>query len=352
MKNKKNLFKKFESKILETIYKIQFSQKYLMDIYHPEDLMRCPIHFCLGQELLASCLSPFLRKKDYILSHHRSHAYYLSKGCPLDGMVSEFYGKKSGSNFGLAGSQELSFSKLNFYSGTILSGMFSIALGTSFSQKFLKSKNISITVIGDGGMEEGIVYETLNLASLHKLPILFICENNRFSVHTRMKERTLSTKFKNKIEAFDIEYHHIKSNNLKDIFDNIHRCVQSVRSKSKPIFVEFETFRIAGHVGPENDDEEFHYRDDDIVRWKNKDLFQDHLSKIKFKDKKILQQKFKKIEKDVKQSVIKAKKDKFLSFEESKKLNFVKSFSKKIKKFDNQKINFYGGQQETKLKPY
>ena len=96
--------------------------------------------FLLRQELLASCLSPFLRKKDFILSHHRSHAYYLSKGCPLDGMVSEFYGKKSGSNFGLGGSQELSFSKLNFYSGTILSGMFSIALGTSFSQKFFEIK--------------------------------------------------------------------------------------------------------------------------------------------------------------------------------------------------------------------
>ena len=94
---KKNIiFKRNQFKILETIYKIRFSQKYLMDIYHPEDLMRCPIHFCLGQELIASCLSPFLKKKDYVLSHHRSHAYYISKGCPVDGMVSEFYGKKGG----------------------------------------------------------------------------------------------------------------------------------------------------------------------------------------------------------------------------------------------------------------
>ncbi len=348
----KNEFKKHELKILETIFKIQFSQKYLMDIYHPEDLMRCPIHFCLGQELLASSLSPLLKSKDYILSHHRSHAYYLAKGCPLDAMVSEFYGKKSGSNFGLAGSQELSYSELNFFSGTILSGMFSIALGTSFSQKISNSKNITVTVIGDGGMEEGIVYETLNLASLHNLPILFICENNRYSVHTSMKERTLSTKFKEKIKAFDIDYLHIKSDNLQNIFDNIYRSVKEVRSKSKPIFVEFETFRIAGHVGPENDDEEFHYRDDDIAKWKNKNLFQDHMRRIDKKKFELLNKKFNKIKKTVELAVVKAKNDKPLNFEESKKLNFIRSFSKKINKFDTPKIKFFGGQQETKLKPY
>ena len=78
--------------------------------------------------------------------------------------------------------------------------MFSIALGTSFSQKSQTPKNITVTVIGDGGMEEGIVYETLNLASLHNLPILFICENNRYSVHTSMKERILAENSKRKLK--------------------------------------------------------------------------------------------------------------------------------------------------------
>ena len=93
-----------------------------------------PNSFCLGQELLASSLSPLLKSKDYILSHH-NHTRIISPRAVLWMQVSEFYGKKSGSNFGLAGSQELSYSELNFFSGTILSGMFSIALGTSFSQK-------------------------------------------------------------------------------------------------------------------------------------------------------------------------------------------------------------------------
>ena len=84
--------------------------------------------------------------------------------------------------------------------------MFAISLGTAFKQKNSKTQNITITVIGDGGMEEGIVYETLNLASLKSLPILFICENNNFSVHTNIKERTNLRNFKNLVETFGIKY--------------------------------------------------------------------------------------------------------------------------------------------------
>ena len=174
-------------KLYKIFHLIRFSQEYLIKIYHPEDKMRCPIHFCLGQEALAACSSFFLHQNDFVLSHHRSHGYYLAKKCPINDMISEFYGKKNGSNSGLAGSQELSFTKNNFYSGTILSGMFSIALGTAYSQKKNNTKNITMTIIGDGGMEEGIAYETLNLASLHSLPILFVCENNKYSVHTNIK---------------------------------------------------------------------------------------------------------------------------------------------------------------------
>ena len=101
-------------KLYKVFHLIKFSQEYLIKIYHPEDKMRCPIHFCLGQEVLAACLHFFLKKKDYVLSHHRSHGYYLAKGCPLDKMVAEFYGKASGANAGLTGSQELSYPK-NFF---------------------------------------------------------------------------------------------------------------------------------------------------------------------------------------------------------------------------------------------
>ncbi len=340
-------------KIYRTYHLIKFSQEYLISIYHPEDLMRCPIHFCLGQEALASCASLFLKKKDYVLSHHRSHGYYLAKQSPIEKMISEFYGKKDGSNFGLAGSQELSYSKTNFYSGTILSGMFSIALGTSFAQKFNRTNDITMTIIGDGGMEEGIVYETLNLASFHSLPIIFICENNNFSVHTNIKERTNSKNFKQKVKSFGIDYIKIQDYKIEKIFDAIQKAFIKIRKKSKPIFIEIDTMRICGHVGPENDDQEFNYRNSELSKWKNKNTFKDMKLKLtKLFNEKTIKKIEKLNEKKVKLSVIKAKKQKSLSFKESLSLNFIKSYSKIIKKFSNPKRIFEKGQSDTKLAPY
>ena len=186
-------------------------------------------------------------------------------------MVSEFYGKKTGSNSGLAGSQELSSSENNFFSGTILSGMFSIALGTAFAQKNSRKKNITTTIIGDGGMEEGICYETLNLASLKSLPILFICENNNYSVHTSIKKRTLTYNFKKKVESFNIEYLKISDHRPENIYKIVEKVVKKIRQKSKPIFIEFDTMRTCGHVGPEDDDKEYNYRTKDLDKWKGKD---------------------------------------------------------------------------------
>tara|TARA_Y100000294_G_scaffold176914_1_gene200706 strand:+ start:633 stop:1676 length:1044 start_codon:yes stop_codon:yes gene_type:complete len=345
LKTKLNYYKIF--------HLIRFSQEYLIEKYHPEDKMRCPIHFCLGQEVLAACLSFFLRKKDFVLSHHRSHGYYLAKKCPLDSMVAEFYGKVSGSSSGLAGSQELSFSNNNFFSGTILSGMFAIALGTSFAQKIDNKNNISITIIGDGGMEEGIVYETLNLASLKSLPILFICENNKYSVHTNIKQRSLTNNFKNKVKSFEIKYLKISEYKPESIYRKVKQAISYVRKKNRPIFIEFDTMRTCGHVGPEDDDKEHNYRKKDLLKWKKKDSFNWIRSQL-IKNK--MHKHIKKIEQfnenRVRQAIQNARKDNFLKYDKSIKFNFVNSYSQIIKKFSSPSKDFKEKQKETKLNPY
>jgi len=345
IKQKLNLFKIFHF--------IKFSQEYLINIYHPEDKMRCPIHFCLGQEVVAACLYFFLEKKDYLLSHHRSHGYYLAKNCPIDSMIAEFYGKASGSNAGLTGSQELSYPKNYFFSGTILSGMFSIALGTSFAQKINNKNNLSVAVIGDGGMEEGIVYETLNIASLKSLPLLFICENNRYSVQTNILQRTISSNFKNIVKVFDIKYIKISEYKAENIFKKVKEAVFYVRNKKKPAFIEFDTMRTCGHVGPENDDKEFDYRKKDLLKWKNKNSF--NILRSQLLKNGYLNQ-VNKIEilnsNRIISAVNKARKDKFLDFEKSIKFNFIRSYSRIIKKFSNSSTNFNEKQKTTKLNPY
>ena len=176
-----NNFKRL--KIFYLMKLIRNIEQALIEKYHPEDKMRCPMHFCLGQELAPAVLGLLSKKNDSIYSNHRSHGYYIAKGGSIKKLIAEFYGKKTGTNGGLAGSQGLFSTDINLYSGAILSGAFSLSIGDAYSKIYKKQNSISIAMTGDGGMEEGIVYETFNFASKMKLPILFICENNLYSGH-------------------------------------------------------------------------------------------------------------------------------------------------------------------------
>ena len=156
--------------------------------------------------------------------------------------------------------------------------------GVLFVKHKQNSKNITAAIIGDGGMEEGIVYETLNLASLHKLPIVFICENNNYSVHTNIKTRTKTSNFKNKVKSFDIDYIKISDYKIDKIFNKVNQAFSIVRKKRKPIFIEFDTMRTCSHVGPESDDKEYNYRNRDLLLWKKKNTYKD--CGIEFMDQK------------------------------------------------------------------
>ena len=219
--------------------------------------------------------------------------------------------------------------------------------------KKIVEKNITTTIIGDGGMEEGICYETLNLASLKSLPILFICENNNYSVHTSIKKRTLTYNFKKKVESFNIEYLKISDHRPENIYKIVEKVVKKIRQKSKPIFIEFDTMRTCGHVGPEDDDKEYNYRKKDLDKWKGKDP-------VKWLRKELLknnqEKNIFKIEKTNKalleKALKKARSEDFLSYRKSLKFNFIKSYSKLVKKFSKPKINFGHEQKITKLNPY
>ena len=260
--------------LLDIYYNMLFIrrvQESIISNYHPEDKMRCPMHLCSGQELTPSILGTLLNKQDSIWSHHRSHGYFLSKKGSLNEMLSEFYGKENGTNGGIAGSQELSCTKNNFYSGTILSGAFSFAAGDAYAKKYSRSNSIAVTVIGEGGMEEGIVFETLNLASLMSLPVLFICENNKYSVHTNISERQANNKIINRVKSFGVEAYTLNQNKPYENYQKIKKSVENIRKNKKPVFIEVETYRFAPHVGPENDDHWGYRSKKELDYWVSKD---------------------------------------------------------------------------------
>jgi pyruvate dehydrogenase E1 component alpha subunit len=250
---------------------IRRSQELLMAAYHPANEMRCPMHFCIGQEATPAALSLLLRPGDAVMSHHRSHGYYLAKGGPLDDMVAEFHGKSTGTNGGLAGSQELSHEGINFYSGAILSGMFAMSVGSAFAQKYRHTDAVTVGVIGDGGMDEGIVYEAMNLAAIHRLPVLFLCENNLYSAHSPLATRTLSNSFVSRAEAFGLPARLLDGNDAVLLHDELASLISGIRGGSGPVFVEIATYRTCGHVGPENDDVQNYRPSKELSNWKQRD---------------------------------------------------------------------------------
>jgi TPP-dependent pyruvate/acetoin dehydrogenase alpha subunit len=344
--------KKLTNRLYKNLSLIRKCQEELIKEYHPADQMRCPMHFCIGQELTPSVLGTLMINEDSLFCHHRSHGYYIAKKGSINAMFAEFYGKSSGVTCGLAGSQELSDSKINFYSGAILSGSFSIALGAAFEKVYNKKKGIAIAVIGDGGMEEGTVFETLNIASLMNLPILFICENNLYSTHTPLKERTLENKMINKVKGFKIQSTFISDNDPENFYVKMHKIVSNIRKKNKPHFVEIMTYRFNGHVGPEGDDHYNYRKKKEIKHWINKDPLNLFVKKNIKKDKN-----FKKIKLEIDNNNDKIIKN---AFEYAKKSNFLKEFKKfnfkggykKINKFYDNKISFGTTQDSHGPKPY
>src|SRR5262245_51007511 len=190
---------------------------------------------------------------------------------PLDAMVAEFYGKATGANSGVAGSMELGSHDYNFYSGAIVGGSLFIPFGAAFSQKYRGVDDISVSVIGDGVFDEGIAYEVFNLAALHRLPLLIVCENNKYAAHTAIERRQAVTALAERVQAFGLPVEKLDGNDAELLAAALARLVPQIRAGKGPHFIEIETYRFCGHVGP-GTDEGMGYRSiDEIEHWKGRD---------------------------------------------------------------------------------
>jgi acetoin:2,6-dichlorophenolindophenol oxidoreductase subunit alpha len=236
--------------------------------YHPADEIRCPVHFCVGQEAIPAAISENINKQDYIFSHHRSHGYYFAKHAPINPFFAELYGRETGTNKGLAGSQDISYSNQNFFSGAILGGAISISIGTGLGLKLNKKKNIVYSCFGESATDQGIFWESINYASLEKLPILFICENNNYSVFSPQRKRQSGNSIAFKSRSFGVESIQINGNDSLDCYLQIKKIKNKILKEKKPFLIEAFTSRWSGHYGPGNDDN-IAYRDNgEISFWK------------------------------------------------------------------------------------
>lgn len=304
--------KKLKTKLLFEMIRMR-EIEYKIQREYSKEQMRCPIHLSVGQEAIPVGISNNLKKSDKILSAHRSHFHYLAKGGSLKSMIAELYGKESGCAMGLGGSMHLIDIKSNVVAAVpIVGSTMPIGVGVAWSQK-LNGNNKDITVIyfGDGATEEGVFHESLDFASLFNLNILFVCENNFYSVYSNISKRQNKNRSIIKIaKAHGINSTKIDGNNCEEIYKKSKSIINQIRTKNIPHLIELDTFRHLEHCGP-NEDDYLNYRDaKEIKIWTKKDPIKNYQKKLlneKIISNQDLENILKKIHKEINQAFTFAK---------------------------------------------
>lgn len=235
--------------------------------------MRCPTHLSIGQEGVAAAIGMLLRDDDYVVSTHRSHAHYLGKGGDLKKMIAELYGKETGCSGGRGGSMHLIDESVGFKGSTAIVGnTIPIGVGLALSIQLNAGDQVSCIYIGDGSTEEGVFYESVNFAAVRGLPVLFLCENNLYSVYSPLSVRQpKDRKIHEMVEALGVESNYGDGNNADDICNLGKEAVDKIRENGKPQFLEFTTYRWREHCGPNYDNDIGYRSEDEFEAWKKKD---------------------------------------------------------------------------------
>lgn len=216
--------------------------------------VKCPCHLGIGQEAIAVGVSAALRTSDRVYGGHRSHAHYLALGGSMDAMMAEIMGKRTGASRGMGGSMHLYGPEVGFHGSVpIVGATIPIAAGAALAARMDGRGDVAVAYFGDGACEEGVFHETLNMAAIMKLPILFVCENNLYSSHLDIAQRQLFDSVARFARAAGIATEVVDGNDVVAVADSAARLIGAARSAPSAVFLEAVTFRWRGHVGPHED---------------------------------------------------------------------------------------------------
>ncbi len=222
---------------------IRFFEERLLKLFD-EGILSGTTHTYIGQEANAVSVIPHLEKGDIIFSNHRCHGHYITRFDDLTGILAELMGKESGICGGRGGSQHLH--RENFYTSGVQGGFVPIAAGMALAEKIKKTGNIVTAFIGDGTLGEGVVYETFNHASLLKIPLLIVLENNRYAQTTPVSEN-LAGSMVNRARAFDISAGEIDSTDVRELSPRFQNLIARVRDEGRPHVEVIHTYRLRAH---------------------------------------------------------------------------------------------------------
>jgi acetoin:2,6-dichlorophenolindophenol oxidoreductase subunit alpha len=235
----------------------------------------CPVHLYSGEEAVAVGVCAGLSERDYVFGTHRSHGHYLAKGGDLRKMVAEVYCRETGCAKGRGGSMHLLAPEVGMMGAApIVAGTISLAMGAALAASICQDGRVAVSFFGDGATGEGVLFESINFAALHCLPLVFVCENNLYSTHLPIRECRPQGDIARIGKAFGIPAFRVNGNQVLRVFEAAQKAVSLCRQGRGPVFMECLTYRLRGHVGPDDNIQGTHTDirpAEEIARWRKKD---------------------------------------------------------------------------------
>ncbi len=237
-----------------TMQRIRRFEEKIADILTAGKEIKCPVQLYIGQEAVAAGVCAALKKDDYVFSNHRSHGHYLAKGGDIKALTAEIFTRATGCSQGRGGSMHLISPEMGLLgSPAIVAGTIPLAVGTALASSLNKDGKVSVVFFGDGAVDEGAFHESLNFASLKKLPVVFVCENNLYSTHMPIGQCLANTEIYQKAKAYCMPGVRVDGNNVTDVLRAAKKAVSNARRGNGPTLLECMTYRWRGHVGPNDD---------------------------------------------------------------------------------------------------
>lgn len=251
--------------------RIRLIEEAIADRYAEQE-MRCPVHLSIGQEAAAVGVCAALRADDRVFSTHRCHAHYLAKGGSLPAMLAEIYGKATGCIGGRGGSMHLQDPDVGLVASIpIVGGSIPLAVGSALADSLDKRDRVSVCFFGDATVEEGVFHESANFAALRSLPVLFVCENNLYSVYTPLHERQPDRPLVDLAAAHSMATFHVDGNDVDAVLAATEAAVAAARAGRGPSFLLLDTYRWREHCGPSFDNHIGYRTEDEYRHWRQSD---------------------------------------------------------------------------------
>ena len=258
-------------KIYSALVRCRLFEDKIAELY-PQKEMKCPTHLSTGQEAAASGVCAALRKDDRVFSTHRCHSHIVAKGGDFKALMAELYGKATGCSKGKGGSMHFLEPEIGMMgSSAIVGGTVPLAVGSALSSVMQGKDNVTVAFFGDGGLEQGSFHESMSFASLKKLPILFVAENNDMATCTHLDVRQPYPELYKHAESYAMPGVRTDGTRAETVYEAAVKAVARARKGQGPSFIEVVCYRWKEHVGPNTDFHLGHRTKEELESWMAKD---------------------------------------------------------------------------------